>query len=117
MNLIDYVKLGDSTKVKELIAAGANLNHQDEYGYTALIWAACYDKPEMVQLLLNSGADKDIIDVDKHNALFWANYYNNLKVADILNKKLDDKAKITNTLDMSILFIDKEKVTKNKRGK
>ena len=52
-----------------------------------------------------------------HNALFWANYYNNLEVADILNKSLDDKAKITNTLDMSVILIDKEKSTKKKKGK
>ena len=86
MNLIDYVKLGNVTKVQELIAANVNLNHPDEYGYTALIWAASYSKPDMVKLLLEAGADKDITDIDKHNALFWANYYNNLKVADILNK-------------------------------
>jgi len=112
MNLIDYVKLGNVTKVKELIASGVNLNYQDEYGYTALIWAACYDKPEMVQLLLNSGADKDITDVDAHNALFWANYYNNLEIADILNKNLDDKAKMTNALNTQLIIKGKQKVTK-----
>lgn len=101
MNLIDYVKLGDITKVKELIDTGVNLNHQDEYGYTALIWAACYNKPEIVKLLVEAGADREITDIDMHNALFWANYYNNLEVADILNKSLDDK----------------EKVTKKKKGK
>ena len=101
MNLIDYVKLGDITKVKELIDTGVNLNHQDEYGYTALIWAVCYNKIEMVKILLSSGANKEIEDIEKHNALFWANYYNNLEVANILNKSLDDK----------------EKVTKKKKGK
>lgn len=115
MNLIDYVKLGDITKVQELITAGANLNHQDEYGYTALIWAACYNKIEMVKVLLSSGADKEIEDIEKHNALFWANYYNNLEVTDILNKSLDYKTEITNTLDMSVILMDKEKLTKKKK--
>ena len=117
MDLIDYVKLGNLTKVQELIAQNVDLNIQDEYGYTALIWAACYNKPEIVKLLVEAGADREITDIDRHNALFWANYYNNLEVADILNKSLDDKAKITNTLDMSVILIDKEKSTKKKKGK
>lgn len=95
MNLIDYVKLGDITKVQELIAANVNLNYQDEYGYTALIWASCYNKPDMVKLLLEAGADKEIVDIDAHNALYWANYYNNLEVINILDKFLENKEKIT----------------------
>lgn len=106
MNLIDYVKLGDITKVQELIAAGVNLNHQDEYGYTALIWAASYSKPDMVKLLLNSGADDQITDIDKHNALYWANYYGHPEVIELLNKSLDGKN-----------LSDKKILTKNKRGK
>lgn len=95
MNLIDYVKLGNITKVQELIAANVNLNHQDEYGYTALIWAASYSKPDMVKLLLEAGADKDITDIDKHNALFWANYYGHPEVIELLNKSLDGKKVLT----------------------
>lgn len=95
MNLIDYVKLGNVTKVQELIAANVNLNYQDEYGYTALIWAASYSKPDMVKLLLEAGADKDITDIDKHNALFWANYYGHPEVIKLLNKSLDGKKVLT----------------------
>jgi ankyrin repeat protein len=95
MTLIDYVKLGNITKIQELIDQGVDLNVQDEYGYTPLIWASCYNKPDMVKLLLKAGANKDITDVDKHNALYWANYYNNLEVIDLLNKNLDGKQTLT----------------------
>lgn len=95
MNLIDYVKLGNITKVQELIVSGVNLNHQDEYGYTALIWAASYSKPDMVKLLLEAGADDEITDVDKHNALYWANYYGHPEVIELLNKSLDGKKVLT----------------------
>jgi uncharacterized protein len=95
MNLIDYVKLGNIIKVQELIAANVNLNSQDEYGYTALIWAASYSKPDMVKLLLEAGADDEITDIDKHNALFWANYYGHPEVIQLLNKSLDGKKVLT----------------------
>ncbi|HNQ68361.1 MAG TPA: ankyrin repeat domain-containing protein [Bacteroidales bacterium] len=95
MTLIDYVKLGNVTKVQELIVSGVNLNHQDEYGYTALIWAASYSKPDMVKLLLEAGADDEITDVDKHNALYWANYYGHPEVIELLNKSLDGKKVLT----------------------
>ena len=95
MTLIDYVKLGNITKVQELIAQGVDLNVQDEYGYTALIWASCYNKPDMVKLLLKAGADDEITDVDKHNALYWVNYYGHPKIIELLNKNLDGKKVLT----------------------
>lgn len=87
MTLINYVKLGNFTKAQELITSGVNLNHQDEYGYTALIWAASYSKPDMVKLLLDAGADKDITDVNNHSALYWANYYKNKEIISLLDDK------------------------------
>lgn len=87
MNLIDYVKLGNVTKVQELIAANVNLNHQDEYGYTPLIWAVNYSQYDIVKLLLDAGADKDITDAWKNNALYWANYYKNKEIISLLDNK------------------------------
>jgi ankyrin repeat protein len=62
---------------------------------TPLIWAASYSKPDMVKLLLDAGANKDITDIDKHNALYWANYYGHPEVIDLLNKNLDGKQTLT----------------------
>lgn len=84
MTLIDYVKLGNITKVQELIAQGVDLNVQDEYGYTAFIWAASYSKPDMVKVLLDAGADKTIQDYDGHDALYWATYYGCQAIIDLL---------------------------------
>lgn len=95
MTLIDYVKLGNITKVQELIAQGVDLNVQDEYGYTALIWAASYSNPDIAKVLLNAGADDEITDVDKHNALYWANYYGHPEIIELLNKNLDGKKVLT----------------------
>lgn len=106
MNLIDYVKLGNINKIQELIAQGVDLNVQDEYGYTPLIWAASYSKPDIVKLLLDAGADDQITDVEKHNALYWANYYGHPEVIELLNKSLDSKN-----------LSDKKILTKKKKGK
>ena len=84
MTLIDYMKLGNITKVQELISQGADLNVQDEYGYTALIWGANCSNPEITELLLNAGADKTIKDHDGHDALYWATYYGCQAIIDLL---------------------------------
>ena len=84
MTLIDYVKLGNITKVQELIAQGVDLNVQDEYGYTALIWAASYSNPDIAKVLLDAGADKTIQDYDGHDALYWATYYGCQPIIDLL---------------------------------
>ena len=84
MTLIDYVKLGNITKVQELIAGGVDLNATDEYGYTALIWAASYSNPDIAKVLLDAGADKTIKDYDGHDALYWATYYGCQAIIDLL---------------------------------
>ena len=86
MTLIDYVKLGNITKVQELIVQGVDLNVQDEYGYTALIWAASYSNPDIAKVLLDAGADKTIKDYEGHDALYWANYYGCQEVIDLLTE-------------------------------
>ena len=84
MTLIDYVKLGNITKVQELIAQSVDLNVQDEYGYTALIWAASYSNPDIAKVLVDAGADKTIKDYDGHDALYWATYYGCKAIIDLL---------------------------------
>jgi ankyrin repeat protein len=84
MTLIDYVKLRHITKIQESIAQGVNLDVQDEYGYTALIWAVNHSQLNIVKLLLDAGADKTIQDYDGHDALYWATYYGCQAIIDLL---------------------------------
>lgn len=57
-------RLGHSTIVAKLLAAGAEVDSADERGFTAL-FHGCYDpdedrgRPEVVELLLAAGADKE----------------------------------------------------------
>lgn len=55
--LIEAVKAENTARVRELIAAGAELNQQDEYGWTALSLAAGKGNLELVELLVANGGD------------------------------------------------------------
>ena len=57
LQLIDAVKTGQLAKVEEALNAGADLQQQDEQGWTPLNWAAGKGAAEIVSLLLNRGAD------------------------------------------------------------
>ncbi|WP_166482814.1 ankyrin repeat domain-containing protein [Scytonema sp. UIC 10036] len=57
MQLIDAVKSGNFAAVKELIQAGANVNQQDEYGWTPLNWAAGKGDGAIIKLLIEQKAD------------------------------------------------------------
>ena len=58
--LMKAAKEGNAEKVQELLAAGADVNAQDERGLTPLMWAAGNSFQNTVQILLNAGADIDI---------------------------------------------------------
>ena len=49
-----------------LLTIGANLNHQDCHGMTPLIICCASGRRVLVQLLLNAGADRDIVTYDIH---------------------------------------------------
>ncbi len=49
---------GDAEMTSALLAKGANINHADTKGVTALIAAASKGNTEVVQRLLDGGADK-----------------------------------------------------------
>lgn len=71
-SLIEAVKEDDLDLVKMLLTKGAPVDVVDECGYTALHWAAIYDKPEYAHALLTLGdkpTDIDILDKDGYTAL------------------------------------------------
>ena len=82
--------------LRQLIEHGATLNlllpvlnaDGDEYliRSTALIWAAEHGHPEAVALLLDSGADSDMIDGDSETALMAAAREDHVEVLQLLIK-------------------------------
>ena len=54
---IEAIKSGNRAAVREMIDNGAELNQQDKQGWTPLNWAAGSGRLEIVDLLLERGAD------------------------------------------------------------
>ena len=52
-------RLGFYDMVDDLIAAGANLEHKDQYGYRPLHWAVMVNQKTMVQALVKAGVNLD----------------------------------------------------------
>ena len=50
-------EMGDSTKVKNLLKKGVNINEPDRFGRTPLIYAALNGHDRIIKMLLESHAD------------------------------------------------------------
>ena len=74
--LMYAVENEDIGQVKMLIDAGAEVNDPNSFG-TALMRASKYGLDDIVEVLLNAGADINIEDLGGNNAVFWAahNYH------------------------------------------
>jgi ankyrin repeat protein len=72
--LMKAAENGNVQRVQELLASEGNVNATDQRGYTVLIHAcmASRDEPELVRLLLSSGADLRVTDRYGRNALLWS---------------------------------------------
>lgn len=55
--LIEAAKAGDVNRMQALIEGGENLEQKDDYGWTALNWAAGRGDSAIVLTLLEAGAD------------------------------------------------------------
>jgi ankyrin repeat protein/beta-lactamase regulating signal transducer with metallopeptidase domain len=48
---------GDLSRVRELVETGTQVDTKDEFGWTALFWAACSGQTEVAQFLIENKAD------------------------------------------------------------
>jgi hypothetical protein len=78
----------DVQRVKQLLAAGADVNARDQSGQTALI-VACrtpHVPPALVKALLAAGADVNIRSRNDYTALSWATARNDTEVIRLLRR-------------------------------
>ena len=64
VDLIEAVKSGNKESVRALIEAGGQVNQQDKQGWAPLNWAAGKGDLEIVELLLQHGADPFVVGRD-----------------------------------------------------
>jgi ankyrin repeat protein len=80
-----------------LLEKGIDVDQQDEYGYTALMWASLKGHKEIVQLLLHEeNIQINQQDKDGSTALMWASLKGHKEIVEIL---LQDKNKQINQQD------------------
>ena len=72
LNAIKAVKDSDVDGLRAQDVRGDDMNHQDEFDKTALIYAAINGNETMIKLLLQGGARPTIHDLDGRVALHWA---------------------------------------------
>lgn len=108
----DAVKQGDFETVKMMVEKGQNIEVKDEasFGQTALGWAAFIGYEDIVDYLLDQGADVMATDrADVPNALKSAGLGRNVSIFKKLYERLKDKVDINDrTVDTqgeTILFV------------
>ncbi|HVV67907.1 MAG TPA: Dot/Icm T4SS effector AnkH/LegA3 [Gammaproteobacteria bacterium] len=89
MTLTNEILNNHINEVRSLLAAGADVNALDIYGFTPLIEAAIANNTEIAALLIKQGADVRKKDLTGGTALHWAVENNNLPLCRLL---LDNKA-------------------------
>ena len=64
-----------------------NINQQDDYKQTALLFTAMFNQPLVAEYLVQQGADSSIVEIHGKTALQWSVQKNNDKVTEILKNE------------------------------
>jgi ankyrin repeat protein len=110
MNIVGVAKKGDLPTAQKLLAKGADVNTKDDHGRTALQYAAAGGYTEIVELLLNNGADVNvptnfpIIDGTYGTALNFAAAGGHTRIAELLLNKLGDVARKDQYINSALYY-------------
>lgn len=89
---------GDLAGIQSRMQAGEKVNQIDKWGWTPLLWATYYDHYQIVEHLLNNGADPNLKSTNVQGPipigstpLIVASYYGNFNTVKLLLKHDADK--------------------------
>jgi ankyrin repeat protein len=85
--LVEAAKTPNTPQVEKLLAAGADPNTKDDYGWTALMWASSFGRTRNVLALLKKGADVNAKDNNGWTALMSAARGGHTDTARVLLEK------------------------------
>lgn len=91
LKVIEAAKNGDREALAALLAVGADVNEQDDQGWTPLNWAAGKGDAETVKALLEGGADVTLTGRDNRTPLMIAKAASRKEVAEILTEAEKEK--------------------------
>ena len=89
INLVHWAAITNRPEaIPVLLAAKADINATDEFGFTPLMYAATVDEGNIdaARVLLNAGADRSIRNKEKRTALDQARRYKHAKLAEALRE-------------------------------
>ncbi len=84
--LIEMIKAGNAGAAEDLLNAGADVNQQDEHGWTPLNWAAGRGDVAVISLLLERGADALKVGRDQRSPYKIALAAGHLEAARLLRE-------------------------------
>jgi hypothetical protein len=96
--------------VSDLIVLGANLDWQNNDGWTALHWCAYFNHPEIAKMLLDAGADVNIQDEDGYTALHVSAFNNRIEITQVLIDAGADKTIYNNDGELPYELADTQEL-------
>lgn len=84
LRLLYSAALGDTSFIRSLLLAGADIDVQADNGVTPLAYAVAYSQPLTTEFLLKAGADTEIFNYRKETPLHLAVFNQDLNIAEML---------------------------------
>ena len=84
--LHQYVRDHDINKINEMLESGIDVNEKDWLGYTPVHWACYFGYADLVTLLIDKGANPDLISDTGRTCLEIATAMDYKEIAELLKK-------------------------------
>jgi ankyrin repeat protein len=78
------IETGDASQFEKFLASGPAINFMDKDGVTPLMYAACYNRVEVVKTLIERGADVNAVRADGFTPLLLAIFFGHIDVVRVL---------------------------------
>jgi len=110
-HLLELVEKNKIKEIKKFIEEGGDLNIQNKWGDTALLYAIYKNHLDIAVLLLDNGADKDLKNHNGKTALDYAEKYNYTEIIELLTMSLENRLK---EKELRKRFEEKERTIKKR---
>lgn len=111
--LVQAVSAGDRAEIKSLLLQGADINGIDSVGMTPLVMAVIRNHTEIVELLLQNGADPRLSTISGISPIETARSQKRVRIDMLLTDQLlKQSGKGYTYLTTAVLKKDKETITK-----